>query len=369
LSRADERLDEHLDDGALVELALGDGEAVGGAHASGCALCGARLAELRGFLDTCRDVALEDAPERSPSAGFVAGVLARTTREDPSWRGDLRLVGAFLRGRFRASRAVRFAAASLLVHLLVLPVFAWMALREVRRERVIRVSVLPAEEQALPAVPKEPEPDPTRMVGGEAADAGARLPEPRLLEGAVAARTPDPAEVARVVLRDRAFLRFAAPRATSTTPPVAAEPPPTVLEQLLAARTAVLQGRSADDLPAAAAGLERAVLAEVLLDRWLFDSLPSPRLDAVLRALGRDPAVPAAERRLELFSLQRARGYGLLGAEALERLAGLERAVEPLPVPADGTPWAVWAEGLEGALAGREEARRAGVTAWTRWQR
>ena len=81
--------------------------------------------ELTGFLATCRS-SLDTSPLTSPD--LVPEVLARTTREDLSWRGDLRLLGGYLRERLSASHALRVAAASLLVHLAVLPVLAYFVL-------------------------------------------------------------------------------------------------------------------------------------------------------------------------------------------------------------------------------------------------
>ena len=52
-------------------------------------------------------------------------ILSQTTGEDLSWRGDLRLVGRYLRTGLRASPILRVAAASLLFHLVALPVLAY----------------------------------------------------------------------------------------------------------------------------------------------------------------------------------------------------------------------------------------------------
>lgn len=52
-------------------------------------------------------------------------ILAQTTGEDLSWRGDLRLVGRYLRIGWISSPILRVAAASLLFHLVALPVLAY----------------------------------------------------------------------------------------------------------------------------------------------------------------------------------------------------------------------------------------------------
>ncbi|HIF40033.1 MAG TPA: hypothetical protein EYQ74_02895 [Planctomycetes bacterium] len=55
-------------------------------------------------------------------------ILSQTTGEDLSWRGDIRLVGRYLRSGLGASPILRLAAASLLFHLVALPVLAYWIL-------------------------------------------------------------------------------------------------------------------------------------------------------------------------------------------------------------------------------------------------
>lgn len=52
-------------------------------------------------------------------------ILSQTTGEDLSWRGDFRLVGRYMRTGLSASPVLRVAAASLLFHLVALPVLAF----------------------------------------------------------------------------------------------------------------------------------------------------------------------------------------------------------------------------------------------------
>lgn len=52
-------------------------------------------------------------------------ILSQTTGEDLSWRGDFRLVGRYMRTGLGASPVLRVAAASLLFHLVALPVLAY----------------------------------------------------------------------------------------------------------------------------------------------------------------------------------------------------------------------------------------------------
>lgn len=90
-----------------------------------------RLEDLDGFLTECRS----ELREESRAAGdghedLQQRILASTTREDVSWRGDLGVFGGFLRHRLHASVLLRVVAASLLIHVAALPVlayFGWVA--------------------------------------------------------------------------------------------------------------------------------------------------------------------------------------------------------------------------------------------------
>jgi len=78
-----------------------------------------RLAELA--RRAARRPAL--APERERA--LVERILAATTREDLSRRGDLRLLGAFVRARLRESRVLRLLCWSLAAHLVLVPALIW----------------------------------------------------------------------------------------------------------------------------------------------------------------------------------------------------------------------------------------------------
>lgn len=97
-----------------------------------------RLAGYSDFLASCRaelgDAEHGNSEFSADSAGKVdseglsqlqQAILSQTTREDVSWRGDLRLVGSFLRHRLHASVILRVVAASLLIHIAALPVLAY----------------------------------------------------------------------------------------------------------------------------------------------------------------------------------------------------------------------------------------------------
>lgn len=359
----------HLSEAELIELALAP--AARPDALTDCETCRARALELAGFLNDCRAELGDGLEESTPAPGFVEGVLARTTREDLGWRGDLRLVGSFVSRRLRSSPVLRFAAASIAVHLFVLPVLAWMALREARQEHILSITIQAPPEQTLPAVPMEPE------LALLAPDPG---PEPELVEVPLAEWSgagspdstgpPDPTgpEVLRVVRRHRSFLR-----GTSAPEPATLPAPQKVLGRLFLARSQGLHGaRGPTLLPRAAAGLERALLAEVLLDTWIFDARPSARLEAVLRELGADPAVPLAERRLELLSLTRAATYGLLDGEGRARREQLERELRAQGGPRTPEPsstWAAWSAELERCLEQRPAADRLAAGGWPTWER
>jgi len=90
---------------------------------------------------------------------FVASVLARTTRMDLSWRGDLRLWSDFLRARLKASPALRLVAASLALHLVAAPALAWWILREPPAEPTFTLHVeLPSELPFVDELPATEEP-------------------------------------------------------------------------------------------------------------------------------------------------------------------------------------------------------------------
>lgn len=144
-------------DAELLERLLNDAEqgVAGRAPLDGEAR--ARLVELERFLATCRSALGEEGAAASTSA-LAERVLGRTTREDLSWRGDLRLVGTYVRDRLRGSLLLRVAAASLLVHVAALPVLAYLAFFS--PEPRVRIGFVPWEEQYPPPIVVEDEAPP-----------------------------------------------------------------------------------------------------------------------------------------------------------------------------------------------------------------
>jgi len=126
-----------------------------------------RLERLGRFVDRCRstadDLALESdsAPDRDAGdlAPLTARVLDCTTREDLTWRGDVRLYGRYLRGRLAESAWLRLAAASLLLHLLALPAVAVYLL--VSQPKAPEIGFVPWDQYYPAGFPEEPEQDPT----------------------------------------------------------------------------------------------------------------------------------------------------------------------------------------------------------------
>ena len=85
-----------------------------------------RLAELGALVSKARSASVSPRAEQTEArlCELTEKILARTTREDLSWRGDLSVYGRFLRRRLAGSGWLQVAAASLLVHLIALPALA-----------------------------------------------------------------------------------------------------------------------------------------------------------------------------------------------------------------------------------------------------
>jgi hypothetical protein len=268
-----------------------------------------RLAELERFVTRCRA-----ASERFEELGagrrrhLVERVLASTTREDLSWRGDLRLFGRFALQRLRTSPALRLAAASLLVHLLALPVVAWYGLSrlEAERETTIRFErLLPVETEVEETGETLPELD-------------AEAPDPLDLELEPAGRDPE-----LYVENSLSWARLQQTRPLPPAPPAAEDEGRAA--ELLRARWAVLGGEEpaavspappADGAPLAL----RALWAELLLDRALRSGEAPAGLARTLGELGADRLSQEPGGVLAAAALARAESYGMLPAGAADAL-------------------------------------------------
>jgi len=287
----------------------------------------ARLAGLEAFLERCRAGCAGPEVEAGAERDLVERVLARTTREDLSWRGDLRLVGGFLAARLRSSVVVRIAAASLLVHLCALPLLAMMGFFESAPPGpVIRVE--PPRERIFQ--PQEPEPlvlseESVRDEGAQIALRGERY-------------------VQNSLRRARRALRSGAPLLPAPAPGE------TRAAAILRARCALLSGAKtpvAPPAPAPDVGLvERSLWCEYLLDRYLVEGTEPRGLTRAVAGLARAELERDPGGLLAASALARAASYGLVGADVATRL---ERARAALAGRAQAAP----------LLGGEDDLRRA----------
>ena len=241
-------------------------------------------------------------------------VLLRTTREDLGWRGELRMLWGFLRDSLRDSPALRVVAASLIAHLLALPVLGYVILREEEPRRPRITFELPGEREAL-----------LDLAGDEELEVPAE-------DTRLSADSPESVENAR---RRARWLLTAGPK-----PPGASLQPMNAgacLEiELLRVRTRGLEEGIWEDWLndrerlANADLLQQMLWGEVLLDQALLTEERPPRLSDVLASLEDallsvppagerpdpdDPSVALdALRVLALGTLARARSYGLWNA-------------------------------------------------------
>ena len=107
----------------------------------------ARVDALRALLARTRE-AVHVATPPAHVETLSRRILARTTREDLSWRGDLRLIAGYVRQRARESRPVRYLAALLLANLTIGPVVAvaWVLTHEPEPERQLFFHLEPRAE-------------------------------------------------------------------------------------------------------------------------------------------------------------------------------------------------------------------------------
>jgi len=299
-------------------------------------------AELEGFLGRCREICAADERRYPPARAraLAQGVIDRTTREDLGWRGDLRLLRGFLAERLRSSMVVRVAAASLLVHVVAVPVIAWMALLpdEEPQPGLDRVSI----EKPLPDWPEAPEEPRIETV---------ELPPEDFEEDLLAERW----EIANALRRGRYVLTHGGipPLAQGAEPhaddPWAARllhlrsrtesPLPAPEEVPAVARLAALEEGDAPE-PGLSDGelLEALLWLELALDRAALGRSPGAELGAIARALCRAEVLGAVSERGEALrlllrlGLERARQYGALGRECpgFEALPAIDRSARPV---------------------------------------
>ena len=287
--------------------------------ARACARCGPQLRELEELLARSR-AALERAT-RVPEPvreRLTDAVLARTTRAAVFDEPPISF-GALLASSLRRSRLLRLAAASLLVHLIALPVLAWYVIDR-RQEPQVLITIEPPSEPlewAEPEVERLPPPV---------------LPAPGMNEPGFdvlpVLADPEPLRVENSVR----LARFELGRGGPTLPDEPAGGETTRVERLLRARAELIARSARGVEPAAldaltpapvarASALERALEAELRLDVWLLTERLDG-LDAALETLCVDGESAPAGRRLEAAALARAEAYGLLNARQRARLEG-----------------------------------------------
>lgn len=305
----------HLSQDELLDRLLGWSPA-GLELRSACALCASAEDELAAFLARSRDSRSASSVEGLPETALVARILARTTREDLGWRGDLGVLAGFVRQRLSASRALRLLAASLAVHLLVLPLCAWLALRPEPAERALRVRLEPPV-PSLPDVPEEPlrALEPLFPPEPEAVELDPFAIQ-RRLERVTLERTPFPA--AGDLATGPAGVPVGVPRGVTGR-----------LLALRAARDAELVRAGAPDV---ATPLERALWVEVLIDHLVLSGERLPALEVELERVGADLGQSPVVLWVEALVLERAWELGLLEAPLEARYRALEAVLgERLP--------------------------------------
>jgi len=320
-----------------------------------------RLEQLAGFLARWREP-LAQAPLLPPlvERRIARSVLARTTRQETGWRGDLALVARFVGDRLAASPVLRVAAAVLLLQVLALPVLAWIVWRAPQRDKVTQVRI--AEEVVEPFLPAVPE-----------APLEELLVEPprEELRPARIAPEPGPLEVGRALsiaadsLRGSSWPQPGDDGVWQSSPAL----------RLLVARSRAARspGETGGPFPvdvlepgAEAGGLERALRAELLLDLFaLSGGEPLAGLGQALAALGSDARETPAVRHLEALAIERARACGLADRTAWSRLAACgavpgARSADPL----DGSWRAALRAALESVPQARAVLREQSLQAW-----
>ncbi len=296
------------------------------------------LRRLRDFAARARRAALEpvastDAWSEMRESALVGRILGRTTREDLSWRGELRIVASFVRERLSASPLLRFVAASLALHLAAVPVLAAWYVYDRDEPPGLQISIEPAVTDS-PFDDEHEEFDTPVVMSDDTLDAPASDEIENATRRArfVLSRAFTPG-VERVVVAE-----------SSGDPTVALE------RNLLEARSRLLAERAWSDWLdeterwTDATTLARVLWVETLLDRLALEGVRSPRLGPFLNDLSLASTTggeaSAALAALIDLSLDRARSYGAWAAAA-----DFEPSAVPLPLSA------AWFDALERAAS------------------
>jgi len=262
-----------------------------------------RIAELERTLGLAAFSARAVDPSPARADALAKRILAATTREDLSWRGDLRLLADHVKQRCRESRVTRTVAALLLANVTLGPVaaVAWVLVHEPEPERELHIRIEPRED-ALPVV-EDDVLSPLEVDDVEAQDARDRARIENLLR--------------------RARYQLAPAHGMVPAPvDVAADAAAPLALRLLDARARFAASLDAEAWPAwlddaaweqGTDALTQALYAELLLDRYALHGDRAPRFHSALERL-RHAAAAAPDgpaRRLAEHALARARGYGV----------------------------------------------------------
>lgn len=283
----------------------------------------------------------ENAPNPVRERLLVERILAATTREDLTWRGEWRLLRRFVVGRFAHSTALRWVAASLVVHLLALPFFGTEILEFVRPVRLgFEPAPVPFEELEEVETPA--------------------LVEEAVVEGF---EGPASASIENALRRARYVLSRTRPLAVPSADELETAP----LEiRLLAERSHGLGGGYADWVRKsegleAVDTLQQVLWAEVLLDGYVLRTEQPAALAPLLGRLALGPlgqqengSEPASSLVLLLEgALERACAYGLWEAPP-----GFDPETAPLPFRSD------WGRALDETLENRPGVRAPWLDPW-----
>ncbi len=250
-----------------------------------------------------------------------AALPQEATGQDPSWRGDLRLIRGYLGERLAHSPLLRLAAASLLVHLIAVPaVLAYVYLEKRAPEVMLGFERAPDPEPFEADLPAEPEVMEALDLDGLAPLAAANAmawDRVQLTEALDSGQVPETGQgtgaSATVPVIPGTLLAWLSLRAEQITRGAAI---PSLLSDT------ALEGREGE--------LLRVVAIETWLDAMALGGSTAPDLRQALASLARVEPAGAAGQRLAARALARAAAYGLPVEPSSAGLGAEERRLGPL---------------------------------------
>ncbi|MFT4543024.1 MAG: hypothetical protein ACI841_004246 [Planctomycetota bacterium] len=279
--------------------------------------------ELSAFFSKCKETFDEPGDTSgADSKALVDSILGRTTREDLSWRGDLRLVGNFFSRHWDSSLMVRLVAASLAVHIAALPILALVMILQEDEPQIIKFEAPPDSIFT--------EADQQESADGDAIDV---LDVPQLDESITAQGDDNDLWQegrASAIAWARFHLRLGMPAADDAA---TAEAQSDLTRMLQARAEYVTTGAGTLEAPKPEGDVALHVLwVEHLLDRYVLEErVPAGFANALARLDGETEA----DRVLCAASWARARDYHLLTED---ELSDLERDLSDLASGAHSAP-------------------------------